>query len=125
MSTAAEATTRKARPVRERSWPTYLALTLLAVFFLFPLVMMLASAFKQDAAILPDSNSLKAFIPNPFDGTNFQDAADRADMWILARNSAIISIVCIRIAGIRIAGQWASRVCRSRASGRPRRGRGR
>ncbi|MCB0871800.1 MAG: carbohydrate ABC transporter permease [Actinobacteria bacterium] len=101
MSTAAEATTRKARPVRERSWPTYLALTLLAVFFLFPLVMMLASAFKQDAAILPDSNSLKAFIPNPFDGTNFQDAADRADMWILARNSAIISIVTV-IAGLAV-----------------------
>jgi multiple sugar transport system permease protein len=70
---------------------------LLAIFFVTPLVIMVIGAFKQDQSVVSDGDSLRAFLPSPFEGGNFADAADRADMWILFRNSAIISLVTVAV----------------------------
>ena len=45
---------------------------LLSIFFLFPVIWMLANSFKPDAAITADMNSIAAFIP-PAPGGNFFD----------------------------------------------------
>jgi multiple sugar transport system permease protein len=70
----------------------YGVLTLLAIFFLFPIVFMIAGSFKADTSVIADSGSLRAFVPQPFVGLeNFQQAAERGNFWISFRNSAIIS----------------------------------
>lgn len=74
----------------------YVAMTLLAVFFLFPLVFMLASAFKADASVLSNSGSLEAFVPRPFVGLdNFRDAIERASVLRVFLNSVLISGVIV------------------------------
>jgi multiple sugar transport system permease protein len=47
---------------RRRSW-SYLVLSALAVFFLFPLVFMFVSSLKPDGQILSDVDSIRAFLP--------------------------------------------------------------
>ena len=47
-------------------------LLVLSIFFLFPVIWMLANSFKPDAAITADMNSIAAFIP-PAPGGNFFD----------------------------------------------------
>lgn len=70
----------------------YILMVILAVFFLFPLVFMLVAAFKEDASILPDSDTIKAFIPEPNVGLdNFTSAAERANVWRVFLNSVVIS----------------------------------
>jgi multiple sugar transport system permease protein len=69
-------------------------MVLLAAFFLFPLVFMFVAAFKEDASVLSDSDSVKAFIPDPsvFVGLdNFSSAAERASLWRVFFNSTVIS----------------------------------
>jgi len=70
----------------------YGVLTLLALFFIFPIAFMIVGSFKADTSVIADSGSLKAFIPEPFVGLeNFQQAAERGKFWISLRNSVIIS----------------------------------
>ena len=45
---------------------------LLSLFFLFPVVWMIANSFKPDAEITADMNSVQAFIP-PTPGNGFFD----------------------------------------------------
>ena len=44
----------------------------LSLFFLFPVIWMIANSFKQDAAITTDMNSVRAFVP-PAPGKGFFD----------------------------------------------------
>lgn len=70
----------------------YVLMVILAAFFLFPLIFMLVAALKDDASVLSDSDSVKAFIPSPFVGLdNFTSAAERASLWRVFLNSTIIS----------------------------------
>lgn len=72
----------------------YILMVLLAAFFLFPLVFMFVAAVKEDASVLSDSDSIKAFIPDPADFVgldNFSSAAERASLWRVFLNSTIIS----------------------------------
>ncbi len=70
----------------------YIIMVLLSLFFLFPLVFMFVSAFKGDNAILPDSDTIKAFVADPYVGfDNIRSAADRASLWRVFFNSVIIS----------------------------------
>ena len=48
-------------------------LFVLSLFFLFPVIWMLANSFKTDAAITADMNSLKAFIPPALNGNFFEN----------------------------------------------------
>jgi multiple sugar transport system permease protein len=67
-------------------------MTVLAAFFMFPLVYMLASSFKQDSAVLAGSDSFRAFLPTPFVGMeNYVDAFERASFGRVFLNSVLIS----------------------------------
>ena len=48
-------------------------LFVLSLFFLFPVIWMLANSFKTDAAITADMNSLKAFISPALNGSFFEN----------------------------------------------------
>ena len=48
-------------------------LQVLSIFFLFPVIWMLANSFKPDAAITADMNSIAAFIPPALDGSFFDN----------------------------------------------------
>lgn len=54
------------------NWLLVVFLLVLSVFFLFPIIWMLANSFKPDAAITADMNSIAAFIP-PALSRNFLD----------------------------------------------------
>ena len=53
------------------NWILVAVLLVLSVFFLFPVLWMLANSFKPDAAITADMNSIAAFIPPAPDGNFF------------------------------------------------------
>ena len=57
---------------RGLNWLLVAFLLILSVFFLFPVIWMLANSFKPDAAITADMNSVAAFIP-PIPGGGFLD----------------------------------------------------
>lgn len=48
-------------------------LLLLSLFFLFPVIWMLANSFKPDAAITEDMNTVAAFIPPALYGDFFEN----------------------------------------------------
>lgn len=54
------------------NWLLVVFLLVLSVFFLFPIIWMLANSFKPDATITADMNSIAAFIP-PALNKNFLD----------------------------------------------------
>ena len=54
------------------NWILVAVLLVLSIFFLFPVIWMLANSFKPDAAITADMNSIAGFIP-PAPGGNFFD----------------------------------------------------
>ena len=71
---------------------------LLAAFFLFPLVYMLASSLKQDQSVLAGTDSFRAMLPTPWVGVdNYRDAVDRASFGRVFVNSVIISAVIVGI----------------------------
>lgn len=51
------------------SWILVIIMLVLSIFFLFPVVWMLANSFKPDAAIAADMNSIAAFIPPALNGS--------------------------------------------------------
>lgn len=55
------------------NWILVIVLIVLSLFFLFPVIWMLANSFKTDAAITADMNSLKAFIPPALNGDFFDN----------------------------------------------------
>lgn len=70
----------------------YTVMLLLAAFFLFPLVYMVASSFKPDGVVLSDADSIAAFLPIPFVGVeNYADAIERASVFRSFLNSMVIS----------------------------------
>jgi len=73
-------------------WALYAVMTLLAMFFVFPLIYMLSSSLKPDDAVRASSDSLKALLPTPFVGLeNYGDAIERAKFWRVLLNSVIIT----------------------------------
>ena len=70
----------------------YAVMLLLAAFFLFPLVYMIASSFKPDGVVLSDADSFAAFLPIPFvEVENYVDAIERASVFRSFFNSMVIS----------------------------------
>ena len=55
------------------NWILVAVLLVLSVFFLFPVIWMLANSFKPDAAITADMNSVAAFVPPAPDGNFFDN----------------------------------------------------
>ena len=58
---------------RRINWILVAVLLVLSVFFLFPVIWMLANSFKPDAAITADMNSIAAFIPPAPNGDFFEN----------------------------------------------------
>ena len=70
----------------------YALLVGFTAFFLFPLIVMLASSFKADGRVLADSDSIQAFIPTPWVGLdNYISAIERSNFFRTFFNSVIIS----------------------------------
>lgn len=55
------------------NWVLVIIMLVLSIFFLFPVVWMLANSFKPDAAIAADMNSIAAFIPPALNGSFFEN----------------------------------------------------
>ena len=55
------------------NWILVAVLLVLSIFFLFPVIWMLANSFKPDAAITADINSIAAFIPPALNGNFFEN----------------------------------------------------
>lgn len=55
------------------NWILVAVLLVLSIFFLFPVIWMLANSFKPDAAITADMNSIAAFIPPALNGNFFEN----------------------------------------------------
>lgn len=55
------------------NWILVAVMIILSLFFLFPVIWMLANSFKTDAAITNDMNSMAAFIPPALNGNFFDN----------------------------------------------------
>ncbi len=61
------------RKQKRNNWILVIVLAVISVFFLFPVIWMLANSFKADAAITADMNSIRAFIPPAPSGNFFEN----------------------------------------------------
>jgi multiple sugar transport system permease protein len=105
---------------------SYLALILLALFFLFPLVFMFMSAFKNDESqLMRDMSGVGAFFPNSSMGTqNFTDVFSRfdssrgtQDFWRIFFNSSFVVAVVVMF-GLVVNSAFAYALARMRFWGR-------
>jgi multiple sugar transport system permease protein len=91
---AAEPSERRLRR-RRRTW-SYLAMSALAVFFLFPLVFMVVSSLKPDSQILSDTGSLRAFLPvGDVSLRNYADVFDRVPVGRFMLNSVLVTTAIV------------------------------
>lgn len=58
---------------KRNNWILVAVLLVLSIFFLFPVIWMLANSFKPDAQITADMNSIAAFIPPAPNGSFFEN----------------------------------------------------
>lgn len=63
----------KMRFQKINGWVLTVVMLIMSLFFLFPVVWMLANSFKGDAAITADMNSAAAFIPPALNGSFFNN----------------------------------------------------
>jgi multiple sugar transport system permease protein len=76
-----------------RRW-VYLPMTLLAVFFLFPIVFMLASSLKSDHQIFADMDSFRAFLPvGDVSFANYSAVFDRVPFWRFLGNTLFVTFM--------------------------------
>jgi multiple sugar transport system permease protein len=76
---------------RGRRLAMYAFMTLLAALFVFPMVFMVAGAFKPDVLVLAEGNTWRAFWPTEASFDNFSGAFRRGEFGQLFLNSTIIS----------------------------------
>ncbi len=80
---------------RRRVW-SYLVLTGLAVFFLFPLVFMFVSSLKPDGQILSDTQSWRAFLPaGHISLDNYKDVFARVPVGRFLFNSILVTVLIV------------------------------
>ncbi|MEV6236576.1 carbohydrate ABC transporter permease [Lentzea sp. NPDC051838] len=78
-----------------RRW-IYLAMTGLAVFFLFPLVFMFVSSLKPDGQILSDVGGWRAFLPvGDISFRNYSGVFDRVPVGRFLLNSVFVTVVVV------------------------------
>jgi multiple sugar transport system permease protein len=76
-----------------RGW-TYVPMTVLAAFFLFPIVFMLAASLKTDHQIFSDMNSFKAFLPvGDLSLANYAAVFDRVPFWRFLGNTLFVTFM--------------------------------
>ena len=98
---------------------TYLVMTLLAIFFLFPIVFMLVSSIKSnETQVMADMSSLYAFVPRGELGLqNYTDVFEQLDFGQLMFNSVFIVGMTV-LAGLAINSLMAYGLARLRFKGR-------
>lgn len=75
---------------------TYVSMSILAVFFLFPLVFMFVSSLKPDAQILRDINSPAAFLPTgEINLDNYFGVFDRVPVAQFLFNSILVTVLTV------------------------------
>lgn len=80
---------------RRRVW-SYLVLTGLAVFFLFPLVFMFVSSLKPDGQILSDTDSWRAFLPvGHISLDNYKGVFARVPVGRFLFNSILVTVLIV------------------------------
>ena len=108
----------KSRQGRRSLIIQYAVMVVLALFFLFPLVYMYVSSLKADDAVLAGSSSLEAFVPTPAVGLeNYGDAIERASVFRVFFNSALISTVIVGL-GLVVNSLFGYALARLRFRGR-------
>jgi multiple sugar transport system permease protein len=107
--------------LRRAAWTgaDYLLMTVLALFFIFPIAFMLVTAFKNDEMqIMSDVSSLRAFIPYGDLGfQNFEDVFGRMEFGRLLFNSTLIMILTV-VLGLFVNSLIAYALARLRFKGR-------
>ena len=58
---------------KRNNWILVVVMIVASLFFLFPVIWMLANSFKTDAAITSDMNSISAFVPPALNGSFFDN----------------------------------------------------
>jgi len=98
---------------------TYLVMSFLAIFFLFPIVFMLVSSVKNnETQVLTDMSTLYAFVPRGELGIqNYADVFDQLDFGQLMFNSVLIVGVTVML-GLTINSLMAYALARLRFTGR-------
>jgi multiple sugar transport system permease protein len=100
-----------------RRW-IYLAMTGLAVFFLFPLVFMFVSSLKPDGQILSDVGSWRAFLPvGDVSLRNYTGVFDRVPVGRFLLNSVLVTVVIVG-AGLVVNSMAGFALSRMRWTGR-------
>jgi multiple sugar transport system permease protein len=98
---------------------TYLVMSLLAIFFLFPIVFMLVSSFKNnETQVLTDMSTLYAFVPRGELGLqNYADVFEQLDFGQLMFNS-VVMVGATVFAGLAVNSLMAYALARLRFRGR-------
>ncbi|HZD56491.1 MAG TPA: carbohydrate ABC transporter permease [Anaerolineales bacterium] len=104
---------------RIREWITYLAMSALAIFFLFPIVFMLVSSVKNsETQVLADMSNLYAFVPRGDLGLqNYRDVFGQLEFGRLVVNSTFIMVLTVLV-GLLVNSLIAYALARLRFKGR-------
>jgi len=114
--TGATGTPGPAAPRRDwRRALTHLGMSLLALFFLFPLLFMFIGSFKPDGEVL--NQGLGAFVPSGLTVRNYFDAFARAQFGRLFLNSLIVSTAVV-FSGLIVNSLFGYALARMRFHGR-------
>ena len=102
------------------NWILIAVLLVLSIFFLFPVIWMLANSFKPDAAITADMNSIAAFIPPALNGNFFDNYVSiitdtnflryMGNTLLYAAILIVLSIVVNGLAGYGLAGYALAKI---------------
>jgi len=95
----------------------YLLLTILALLFLAPVVMMLVGSLKPDQRVLVEAGSLDAFVPGGASLQNYADVFARSDFLRFMLNSLLITGTIVA-AGLLVNAMAAYAFARLRWRGR-------
>lgn len=102
---------------RRKSW-TYIALSALAVFFLFPLVFMFVSSLKPDGQILSDVDSINAFLPvGDISLDNYAEVFERVPVVQFLFNSVFVTVAIVGL-GLVVNSMCGFALSRMKWSGR-------
>jgi len=88
---------RTVKPGERRSaWRAYLGMSLLSIFFLFPVVFMIVSSLKPDTQIFEDVSGLKAFAPvGDISLDNYSGVFDRVPALRFLVNSIFVTALIV------------------------------
>ncbi len=80
----------------KRRWPIYVVMSLLALFFVFPVIAMVVLSLQpNETQIIADQNSIWAFIPRALSLENYSDIFGRPGVAKAVFNSTLITVVTV------------------------------